>query len=104
MCFTDSAAKGIAFLIIAGGVISSIDNILRPFFLKDRIKIHPLLIFFSMLGGVRMFAFDGIVLGPMIVILFFTILDMALEAEDKKEGAGPSAALSEINSKTNNGE
>lgn len=104
MCFTDSAAKGIAFLIIAGGVISSIDNILRPFFLKDRIKIHPLLIFFSMLGGVRMFAFDGIVLGPMIVILFFTILDMALEAEDKKEGAGPSAALSEINSGTNNGE
>ena len=57
-----------------------------------------------MLGGVRMFAFDGIVLGPMIVILFFTILDMALEAEDKKEGAGPSAALSEINSGTNNGE
>ena len=57
-----------------------------------------------MLGGVRMFAFDGIVLGPMIVILFFTILDMALEAEDKKEGAGPSADLSEINSETNNGE
>lgn len=86
LCFTSGIIKGFAFLIIAGSCISFMDNFLRPFFLKDRIKIHPLLIFFSMLGGVKMFAFDGIVLGPMIVILFFTILDMALDVEEKKDG------------------
>ncbi len=84
MCFTHSLLKGLLFLIIAGSTISFMDNFLRPFFLKDRIKIHPLLIFFSMLGGVKMFALNGIILGPMIVILFFTILDMALETEEKK--------------------
>lgn len=85
MCFTHSPFKGILFLIIAGSVISLMDGFLRPFFLKDRIKIHPLLIFFSMLGGVKMFALNGIILGPMIVILFFTVLDMALETEEKKD-------------------
>ena len=85
LCFTDGLAKGIIFLVVAGSIISFMDNFLRPFFLKDRIKIHPLLIFFSMLGGVSMFSFDGIILGPMIVILFFTILDMALDIEEKKE-------------------
>ncbi len=84
MCFTHSIIKGILFLIIAGSIISFMDNFLRPFFLKDRIKIHPLLIFFSMLGGVNMFSLDGIILGPMIVILFFTVLDMALETEEAK--------------------
>ena len=83
--FSSGALKAIVFLVVAGLGISSLDNLLRPFFLKDRIKIHPFLIFFSMLGGVKLFSFNGIVLGPMIIILFFTVLDIALEAEEKHE-------------------
>lgn len=79
--FTASKAKAFLFMIIAGSIISFLDNFLRPLFLKDRIKIHPLLIFFSMLGGVKLFGFNGIILGPMAVILFFTILDIALESD-----------------------
>lgn len=83
--FSGSVVKAIVFLVVAGICISSLDNFLRPFFLKDRIKVHPFLIFFSMLGGVKLFSFNGIILGPMIIILFFTILDIALESEDKLE-------------------
>jgi len=79
--FSDGAIKAILFLIVAGTAISSLDNFLRPFFLKDRIKVHPFLIFFSMLGGLHLFSFNGIILGPMIIILFFTILDIALEED-----------------------
>lgn len=74
--------QGLFFLLVAGIGISFMDNFLRPMFLKDRIKIHPLLIFFSILGGVNMFGFNGIILGPIIVILFFTIIDISLEFED----------------------
>ena len=80
--FSASPLKAIVFLIVAGVGISSLDNFLRPFFLKDRIKVHPFLIFFSMLGGIKLFSFNGIILGPMIIILFFTILDIALDSED----------------------
>ena len=84
---TDSAIKGILFLIICGVCVSFLDNFLRPLFLKDRIHVHPLVIFFAILGGIQVFGLNGLLLGPMIVILFFTVLDMLVNNESK-ESAG----------------
>jgi predicted PurR-regulated permease PerM len=72
------AVGGIIFLIVSGFFISTIDNILRPIFLKDRIKLHPFIIFFAILGGLVTFGFNGLILGPMLVILFLTVLDLFL--------------------------
>ncbi|MDR1279128.1 MAG: AI-2E family transporter [Treponema sp.] len=71
-------AGGIFFLIVSGIFISTLDNVLRPMFLKDRIQLHPLIIFFAILGGVQAFGFNGLILGPMMVILFLTVLDLFL--------------------------
>jgi predicted PurR-regulated permease PerM len=71
-------AGGIVFLIVSGVVISLLDNILRPMFLQNRIQLHPLIIFFAILGGLRTFGFNGLILGPMTVILFLTVLDLFL--------------------------
>jgi predicted PurR-regulated permease PerM len=75
-------AGGIVFLIISAVFISGIDNFLRPFFLKDRIRLHPLIILFAIFGGLAAFGFNGFVLGPVLVIFFLTVLDMFL-AEHK---------------------
>jgi predicted PurR-regulated permease PerM len=69
---------GIVFLIVSAVFISGIDNILRPFFLRDRIQLHPLIIFFAILGGLYVFGFNGFILGPVFVILFLTVLDLFL--------------------------
>jgi len=74
---TAGMGKGLLFLCVAGLFISSLDNFLRPMFLQNRIQIHPLLIFFSILGGIQFFKFNGIILGPMFVILLFTLIDIA---------------------------
>ncbi len=76
---TRGTATGLSFMILCAVFISFLDNFLRPFFLRNRIKIHPLLIFFSILGGIQVFGFNGILLGPVIIILFFTIVDIAHE-------------------------
>ncbi|MDR3114606.1 MAG: AI-2E family transporter [Treponema sp.] len=75
---------GIIFLVVAGIAISTLDNFLRPMFLQDRIQLHPLIIFFAILGGVSVFGFNGLILGPMVVILFLTVLDLFL-TEHKME-------------------
>jgi predicted PurR-regulated permease PerM len=67
---------GVLFIIISGTFISLLDNFLRPVFLQNRIQLHPLIIFFAILGGLQAFNFNGIVLGPIIVILFLTVLDL----------------------------
>jgi predicted PurR-regulated permease PerM len=70
--------RGVVFLIISGIFISLLDNIVRPLFLQDRIQLHPLIIFFAIMGGINNYGFNGIILGPMAVILFLTVLDMFL--------------------------
>ena len=76
MCFTGPIWKGILFLILSSITISFLDNFLRPFFLKERIKVHPLIIFFAILGGIQLFGVNGLLLGPLVIIFFFTILDI----------------------------
>jgi predicted PurR-regulated permease PerM len=83
---------GIALLLLSGIFISTLDNFIRPILLRDRLKIHPLLIFFSILGGLEIFGFNGLILGPLILILFFTaaklydkVYDRKGEEEEEKE-------------------
>jgi len=71
-------AGGVVFFIVSAIFISGIDNVLRPIFLRDRIQLHPLIIFFAILGGLAVFGFNGFILGPVLVILFLTVLDLFL--------------------------
>ncbi len=77
--------RGIVFLILSGGVISLLDNLLRPLFLQERVKLHPLVIFFSILGGISAFGFNGLILGPMLVIIFLTVLDLFINEHGTAE-------------------
>jgi predicted PurR-regulated permease PerM len=83
LLFTDSVIKGILFLVLSAFFISFLDNFLRPFFLQDRIKVHPLLIFFAILGGLKIFGLNGLILGPTVVILFFAVLDMLVSFDEE---------------------
>ena len=67
---------GVLFFVCSAVIVWTLDNFIRPVLLHDRLKIHPLLIFFSILGGLQVFKFNGIVLGPIILILFFTSLEL----------------------------
>ena len=82
LCFTTTPLKGILFIVICGFCVSLLDNFLRPFLLKDRINVHPLIIFFAILGGLKVFGMNGLILGPLTVILFFTVLNMLLNTKD----------------------
>ncbi|MDR0402939.1 MAG: AI-2E family transporter [Treponema sp.] len=87
--FYGDIGGGILFLAVSGIFISTLDNLLRPVFLKDRIQLHPLIIFFAILGGISLFGFKGIILGPMVVILFLTVLDLFLTEHKIEQGACP---------------
>ena len=80
-------AGALLFLALAATLVWTVDNFVRPLLLHDRLKIHPLLIFFSILGGLAVFKFNGIVLGPLILVLFFTALDFFKDAYDRPRQA-----------------
>ncbi len=71
--------KGIVLLAIGVFVISMVDNFLRPFFISTRTNIHPLLLFFAVLGGVQAFGLIGLIAGPLIATLFLTLLEIYIQ-------------------------
>ncbi|MCR4790186.1 MAG: AI-2E family transporter [Treponemataceae bacterium] len=76
MCITKSIWQGIVYMILSAILVSGLDNFIRPMLLKDRIKVHPLIIFFAILGGIKIFGINGLILGPLVIIMFFTLLDL----------------------------
>ncbi len=68
--------SAILLLLYGGVVISLSDNFIRPFLIKQKIKVHSFLILLSILGGLEVFGFIGIFLGPIIISLLITIFQL----------------------------
>jgi predicted PurR-regulated permease PerM len=66
--------QGIFLLIWGAGVVSVVDNVLKAYIIKDKAQVHPIFIIFSILGGISLFGFWGVVFGPLIISLAVTIL------------------------------
>lgn len=76
LILSGSYAKGIGLFIFGTFVISMVDNILKPLIIGGRTKLHTLLIFFSVLGGIKFFGFIGFILGPLIAVLCLSLLEI----------------------------
>ena len=66
--------KAILLVIWGGLVISTIDNFLRPKWMKNQTRLHELLVFFSVLGGISVFGLLGIILGPVVLAITLGLL------------------------------
>lgn len=75
--------KGIGLFIYGLLFISTIDNFIKPYFISERAKIHPLIIFLGVFGGIITFGFIGIIIGPLILALLITFFEI-YETERKE--------------------
>ncbi|MGD9367612.1 MAG: AI-2E family transporter [Desulfobacteraceae bacterium] len=66
----------IGLAVFCGLVVGSIDNFLRPKLVGKDTEMHDLLILFSTLGGIALFGFIGVILGPIIAALFVTVWEI----------------------------
>lgn len=66
--------QGVFVLAWGALIIGNTDNIIRAWILKGKSKISPIFIIFSLMGGIALFGFWGLVLGPLILSLIVTIL------------------------------
>ncbi|MCA9234289.1 MAG: AI-2E family transporter [Planctomycetales bacterium] len=58
------------------GVVSMVDNFIKPYVLHGQANLHPLLALISVLGGVQVLGPVGILVGPMLVAFLQAILNM----------------------------
>ena len=65
-----------ALLLTAWGtlVVGLIDNLLYPLLVKNRLRIHTVPVFISVLGGVFAFGATGFVLGPLVLAVAMALI------------------------------
>jgi predicted PurR-regulated permease PerM len=86
-------SEGKALLLTLWGaiVVGGIDNLLYPILVGTQLKMHTVLAFISLVGGLIVFGTSGLILGPVL----FTVTKILLEtwgrqntAEQAKDNAG----------------
>ncbi len=66
--------QGIFLLVWALGVVGLVDNLLKPLLMRGGLQLPGVVIFFSLLGGILVFGPIGLVVGPLAVTFFLTMI------------------------------
>jgi predicted PurR-regulated permease PerM len=77
---TGQVTRAIILAVIGFGVIFALDNFARPFLAGGRAQMSTLTMFISVLGGISVFGILGLVLGPIVVAMATSVLDVYTEA------------------------
>ncbi|OGS57643.1 MAG: hypothetical protein A3J79_08525 [Elusimicrobia bacterium RIFOXYB2_FULL_62_6] len=74
-------------LALAAGVI---DNLVRPLVLKGRADMHPLVGLIAIIGGLRLFGIQGVLIGPILAAMLISLLKI-WPVIKHRFGIGPAA-------------
>jgi predicted PurR-regulated permease PerM len=89
--FTQGETGGGIYMALDGGlVISSVDNVIRPWAIARGANLPLLLTLLGALGGVFAFGFLGLFLGPVVLAVGYTLLlEFAGKPEDQRPPPSP---------------
>lgn len=73
LLFTGQIWQGIFILLWWWIIVNGIDEVLRAFIIRGKSGVNFIFVIFSVLGGISLFGFWGVVIGPLIVALAITI-------------------------------
>lgn len=73
---TAQELKGVLLLSFGFLIISTVDNVIRAVLVSDRARVHPLVVFFGVLGGVFTFGAVGILVGPVLIVVAGVLMEM----------------------------
>lgn len=73
--FSGDLFNGIGLLIYGALIISLIDNIVRPMIISKKSRTHPLITILGVIGGLSLFGFVGVIIGPLILAVLISFLD-----------------------------
>lgn len=71
--------RAIILAVLGVSVISVIDNLMKPAIIGEKTKLPYFLLFFGILGGLKLYGFMGIFLAPVILSLFFSLIKIYQE-------------------------
>ena len=71
-----SWGKALILLLWGVLVVGTIDNLLRPIMVGNRLKLHTVLAFISVVGGLIIIGASGLILGPIMLTITMVLLEI----------------------------
>ncbi len=71
-----SWGKALILTVWGGVVIAGIDNMLYPMLVGNRLKMHTVLAFISLVGGLIVFGASGLILGPVVLAITTVLVEV----------------------------
>ena len=71
-----SWGKALILTVWGGVIVGGIDNVLYPILVGNRLKLHTILAFISVVGGLILFGPSGLVLGPLALTITVMLLEI----------------------------
>ena len=68
-----------------GIVVGGIDNVLRPMFVGNRLRLHTIPAFISIVGGLVLFGAPGFILGPLTVTMTLLVVEIWMQHEASRK-------------------
>lgn len=100
MILTGNIWQGVLVIMNHLLIVTNIDNVLKPVLVPKSVRLQPALTLLAVFGGIAMFGFLGIIIGPVMMILVITTLDLYLHTSEtikvKKNAAGKKSLLSRL--------
>jgi predicted PurR-regulated permease PerM len=75
--------KALGLVLVGIFVISMVDNILKPLIIGGRTKMPVIIIFFTVLGGIKFFGLLGLIMGPLVFALFLSVFEILKNTEQE---------------------
>jgi predicted PurR-regulated permease PerM len=69
---------GQGFFLLCWGflVVGLVDNVLRPYLVGKNSDVSFFMLFISLLGGLQVWGFKGVIIGPLVVAIAPVIFDV----------------------------
>jgi predicted PurR-regulated permease PerM len=88
---TGAVWKGIILLVVFVGVMGTVENLVKPILIRRGTEIDTFWIFLSVLGGIGVFGFLGLFLGPFLVTICLVLVEI-YKVEFRDELGGNTAS------------
>lgn len=85
---TGAIVKGLILVFCGIFIIGMVDNLLRPILVGRDTRLPDYVVLISTLGGLELFGFSGIVIGPVVAALFIATWTNLAEMRGLEEKAG----------------
>jgi predicted PurR-regulated permease PerM len=96
LLFQGQTGPALGLLVYGTVVVSGSDNVVKPLLLRGSARIHPLLGFLSIVGGVLAFGVFGFLIGPVVLSLVLSAIRIyRLDILREPTGVSLSAATPE---------